>query len=149
MSAEFDVTELDDFTRDMLSLARQKIPSETLKFMRAEQGKLRTRTRQKARSKVKRKTGNLFKNIDRSKAYNNDDGDTIGKVYIRGGKGGAPHAHLIENGHRIVGHRPDKKDTGKRTTAYKIMEEARNEFEPVFTKDCDEFVNKMLREKGL
>lgn len=149
MSAEFDITELDDFTKDLLSLARRKMPNEAKKFIRTEQGKLRTRTRQKARSKVNRKTGKLFKNIDRSKTYNNDDGDTVGKVYIRGGKGGAPHAHLIEYGHRIVGHNPDRKDTGKRTTAYKIMEEAREEFEQVFTKDCEEFVDKMLREKGL
>lgn len=149
MSVEFDTTELDEFTKDLFSLAREKLPREALKFMRQEQGKLRTRTRKKAKSKVHKKTGNLFRNIERSKAYNNDDGDTIGKVYIRGGKKGAPHAHLIEEGHRIVGHLPDKKDTGERANAYKIMEEARNEFEPVFTKDCEEFVDKMLREKGL
>lgn len=148
MSVELDVTELDDFTKDLLSLARQKMPQEALKFMRTEQGKLRTRTRQKARSKVHKKTGNLFKNIDRSKAYNND-GETLGKVYIRGGKGGAPHAHLIEDGHRIVGHAPEKKDNGKKSKEFKIMEEASNEFAPVFTQDCEEFVDRMLKEKGL
>ncbi len=149
MSVEFDTTELDDFTKDLLSLARQKMPQEALKFMRTEQGKLRTRTRQKARSKVHKKTGNLFKNIDRSKAYNNDGGETLGKVYIRGGKGGAPHAPLIEDSHRIVGHAPGKKDTGKKSKAFKIMEEARKEFEPVFTQDCEDFVDRMLKEKGL
>ena len=166
MSVEFDTTELDNFTKDLLSLARQKMPQEALKFMRTEQGKLRTRTRQKARSKVHKKTGNLFKNIDRSKAYNNDGGETLGKVYIRGGKGGAPHAHLIEDGHRIVGPKTHKKtrkkettarkrkvfskqSTGDMTKAYKIMEEAREEFDPVFTQDCENFVDRMLKEKGL
>ena len=52
MSVEFDTTELDEFTKDLLSLAREKLPREALKFMRQEQGKLRTRTRQKAKSKV-------------------------------------------------------------------------------------------------
>ena len=162
---DFDVTELDDFTKDLLSLAREKMPKEALKFMRTEQGKLRTRTRQKARSKVHKKTGNLFKNIDRSKAYNNEGGETLGKVYIRGGKGGAPHAHLIEDGHMIVGpptHKPRKKSagtkqrkkfekqsSGDRTKAYKIMEEASEEFGSVFVKDCEEWVDKMLKEKGL
>jgi hypothetical protein len=132
--------------------------------MRKEQGKLRTRTRQKARSKVHKLTGNLFANIDRSKAYHNADGDTVGKVYIRGGKGGAPHAHLIEDGHQIVGPKTHKKgqkksgkkrkyypkqSTGDRTKAYKILEEARDEFEPVFTQDTEAFVDEMLREKGL
>jgi hypothetical protein len=148
MSVEFDTTELDQFTKDLLDLARVKLPQESKKFVRKEQGKLRTRTRQKARSKVHKKTGNLFKNIDRSKVYDNGD-DIVGKVYIRGGKGGAPHAHLIEDGHRIVGHLPGKKDTGKEAPAFKIMEEARNEFEPVFAKDCEEFVDEALREKGL
>ena len=31
MSVEFDTTELDDFTKDLLSLARQKMPKEALK----------------------------------------------------------------------------------------------------------------------
>ena len=145
---DLDTTELDDFARDLMSLAIDKLPNESKKFIRKEQGKLRTRTRRKARETVKKKTGRLFKNIDRSKVYNNN-GEILGKVYIRGGAGGAPHAHLIEDGHRIVGHMPNKKDTGKRTKAYKIIEKAGDEFEPVFSQDCEEFIDKMLKEKGL
>jgi hypothetical protein len=163
MNAEFDTTELDQFTKDLLDLARVKMPQESKKFVRKEQGKLRTRTRQKARSKVHKQTGLLFANIDRSKVYDNGD-DIVGKVYIRGGKNGAPHAHLIEEGHQIVGPKTHKKgqkksgkkrkyypkqSTGDRAKAYKIMEEARDEFEPVFNQDAESFVDEMLREKGL
>ena len=143
MSVGFDVSELDDFTRDLLSLAKDKLPNESKKFIRTEQGKFRTRVRQKARASVKKKTGNLFGSIDRSQVRVSQTG-VSGSVYI-----GAPHAHLIEDGHRIVGHEPNKKDTGKKTKAYKIMENAKEEFNPVFVEDCEQFVDKMLKEKGL
>ena len=39
MSVGFDVSELDDFTRDLLSLAKDKLPNESKKFIRTEQGK--------------------------------------------------------------------------------------------------------------
>ena len=143
MSVGFDVSELDDFTRDLLSLAKDKLPNESKKFIRTEQGKFRTRVRQKARESVEKKAGNLFGSIDRSQVRVSQTG-VSGSVYI-----GAPHAHLIEDGHRIVGHEPNKKDTGKKTKAYKIMENAKEEFNPVFVDDCEQFVDKMLREKGL
>lgn len=143
MSVGFDVSELDDFTRDLLSLAKDKLPNESKKFIRTEQGKFRTRVRQKARASVKKKTGNLFGSIDRSQVRARQTG-VSGSVYI-----GASHAHLIEDGHRIVGHEPNKKDTEKKTKAYKIMENAKEEFNPVFVEDCEQFVDKMLKEKGL
>ena len=143
MSVGFDVSELDDFTRDLLSLAKDKLPNESKKFIRTEQGKFRTRVRRKTRESVKMKTGTLYDSIDRSQVIVKQNG-VYGNVHI-----GAPHAHLIEDGHRIVGHEPNKKDTGKKTKSYKIMENAKEEFNPIFVEDCEQFVDKMLKEKGL
>lgn len=36
----------------------------------------------------------------------------------------APHAHLVEFGHRNVGHKPDKKDLGSRTPEHPFLRPA-------------------------
>jgi hypothetical protein len=48
----------------------------------------------------------------------------------------APHAHLLEYGHRLVGHKPDKRSLGGRTRAFRIFESARKSFEARFLAEC-------------
>ena len=141
--AEFDLSDLDDLTIDLLDVANRKLPVESKRFIRNEQGKLKTRVKRKTKSKTNRKTGKLYDSVDRSKTYQ-VDGITTGKVYNK-----ARHAHLIEEPHRIVGHLPEKKDTGKKSRAFKIMEESQKEFKPKFESDVEQWVDQMLDEKGL
>lgn len=63
---------------------------------------------------IKVKTGNLEKSLITRASKSS----TVASAWTKAGdKNRAPHAHLIEYGHRIVGRKPDKKDTGKMVTA--------------------------------
>ena len=48
----FDVSELDDFARSMISKARNENPKQVKKFMRKEGSKLRSQVSKKARIRV-------------------------------------------------------------------------------------------------
>lgn len=142
----FNASEVTEFTRLLLELASKKMPKETYKFIRKEQNLLKRKIRLEAEV-IKDKTGKYKRNIDRSRVFNTGD-DTIGTVYIRGGRKGAPHAHLIEDGHRIVGHRPTLKDTGRKTAAYKIMEKATENFKKRYMQRCEKFIDKLIKKRG-
>ncbi|MFD2752383.1 HK97 gp10 family phage protein [Virgibacillus siamensis] len=92
---EIDTRNLDVLKREIDDL--QKLYPKQAKQMMARSGaKARTIVSRKARQLVKKKTGNYFKSIKRGKVWKDDDGVKV-RVYSR-----APHAHLLEYGHRIV-----------------------------------------------
>ena len=137
----FDVSELDEWAREVLKLAERDMPRETAKFLRDEGGKLRKVTVKKARSRVKKRKGNYFKGIKKGKVYiYSGNGGTSIRVY-----GGKPafHAHLLEHGHRMVS------KTGEElgfVQGYNVFEDSRNEFAPVFEKDIEDFIDKITEE---
>lgn len=139
MSDGFDIHELTDFEQDLIKLANDTMPKESKKFLRAEGGKLRKNTLAKAKDKVKKDTGNYFKSIKRGKVYNYD-----GSLAIRC-YSSAPHAHLIEKGHRIVD--KDGVEHGWKD-GYFVFEEAEEEFQPTYFTDCENFIDEVL-DKGL
>jgi HK97 gp10 family phage protein len=68
------------------------------------------------------KTGNL------SKSLNAKPGRTTNpSAYVKAAFRIAPHAHLLEFGHRIVGHKPRKVYAGKQTEARPFFKSAVNE----------------------
>lgn len=135
----FQVQELDAYTRHTLKVVAKELPKECKKFVGREGSKLKNRTVKKAKSKVKLETGDYFKGIKK------------GKVYIYGGNGGisvrtyggkpAFHAHLLEYGHRQVTH--DGQEVGF-VPGYHIFEESKTEFEPIFNKDIEKFLEKAV-----
>ncbi|NMM52150.1 HK97 gp10 family phage protein [Paenibacillus aquistagni] len=131
---------LGDFAKQLLALAEHKMPREVNKFMRKEGSTLLRKTKQKARQKVKKRTGKYLKGIKRGKVYKFQGEDTAIRVYH-----GAPHAHLLEDGHRIVGR--DGKEHGF-AKGYHVYKESRREFEKEFIRDCEKFIDDML-EQGL
>ncbi|MEC0107267.1 HK97 gp10 family phage protein [Paenibacillus taichungensis] len=135
----FDLSELDDFTGQMMRLANKQFPKEFRKFIRIEGNKLRKVTVAKARQSVKKKTGTYVKSIKRGKVYKYDNGLAI-RVYT-----GVPHAHLIEYGHRIV-------TKGGREKGFvpgqQVFAKARKSFEGEFVQNIGGFVDELL-EKGL
>lgn len=139
MSDEFDIHELTGFEQELIKLANDTMPKESKKFLRTEGSKLRKNTLAKAKEKVKKDTGNYFKSIKRGKVYDYD-----GSLAIRC-YSSAPHAHLIEKGHRIV----DKKgnEHGFEDGKY-VFEEAEQEFQSTYYSDCEEFIDEVL-DKGL
>nr|WP_184308857.1 HK97 gp10 family phage protein [Anaerosolibacter carboniphilus] len=130
---------MDQFSKDILKLAKQKMPKEVKKFLVKEGAKLNRKVKKKAQSKVKKKTGNYVKGFKKGRVYKYNSDEMAIRVY-----NGAPHAHLIEHGHAVV---RDGKEIGF-AKGKKVLEESAKEFENEFYQDMDKLVDEML-DKGL
>lgn len=102
----------------------EALPKETKKFMKSEAKIARKFIRAYAKSKVKKLTGNYLKGFKAGKkVYEWSDAEYNIRVY-----NSAPHAHLIEDGHRIV--------VAGKTLGFvpgrHVMEEANKRFEAEF-----------------
>ncbi|MHC1723047.1 MAG: HK97 gp10 family phage protein [Aminipila sp.] len=131
---------LDDFTQDLISAAQRLNKGKYAKqFLSKEGNALKKVTLTEARSKVVKKTGNLFKSIKRGRTYKYD-GSLAVRVY------GGSHSHLINNGHRIV----DKNGTehGFKEGVH-FFESAQSRFQANFEKDTLNWIDKLLDENGL
>lgn len=143
MPDDFDFSELSELDRDLVRLANSTMPKESKKFIRTEGNKLKRVTNKRAKSEVKRDSGNYHKGIKRGKVYKYRGNDAWSiRVY-----GSAPHSHLIEYGHRMVGHKPDKKELGFVKGKY-VFENSRKEFEKTYNRDVGKFVDNVIV-KGL
>lgn len=99
-------------------------------FMRKEAQKERRRMISAAKRKVKKLTGNYLKGFKSGKkVYQWIDADYTVRVY-----NDAPHAHLIENGHRLIlGGKFIKWVPGKH-----VMEDAHQQFESEYAEDVED-----------
>lgn len=140
-AVDLDVSEWNKFNQNMLELAQETMPRETKKFMRREGGRLATTTRKIARATVHRKTGNYFKSIRSSKAWENKRGGYGVYAYSTRNNNLGNHAHLLEYGHRVI---IRKTNTGKRAKDYRIFEKAGKSFEGKFMSDAAEYIDKLL-----
>ena len=104
------------------------------RFLQKEGSKLRSKTKAQAR-KLGKKTGNYLKSIKRGKVYKYR-GDKAVRVYSY-----APHAHLIEEGHRMVTH--DGTEVGF-VRGHHVFELAAKEFEGQFYIDLDEYLEEAV-----
>jgi hypothetical protein len=93
----FEMEGLTEFQEDLLEIAQEKLPKQTNKIMRKIGSKARTQVARLARSTVNKDTGMYHKRFKRGKVFKDDDGQIVVRVY-----NSAPHAHLIEYGHRQV-----------------------------------------------
>ncbi|MDU4696395.1 MAG: HK97 gp10 family phage protein [Paenibacillus sp.] len=137
---DFDFSELYDFTDQLIGLAERKFPAEVKRFMRAEGNKLRKLILVRAKSDVKKNSGNYIRGIKRGKVYRYEGDQTAIRVY-----NSAPHAHLIEKGHRQVA--KDGTEVGF-VKGKLVFEKSKKEFESTFYADCEEFVEELL-DKGM
>lgn len=141
MADGFDITELSEFETKLISLANEKMPKESKKFLRDEGTKLRKKTLSKAKQKVKKDAGNYFKSIKKGKVYIYKGNDALSiRVYSS-----APHAHLIEKGHRQV--TKDGKEVGL-VSGKRIFEESQIQFASEYYSDVQRFIDDVLN-KGL
>lgn len=93
-----------------------------------------------AKRLVKERTGNYIKSIKNGKVYIYD-GSFATRVYS-----GARHAHLIENGHRVVV--KGKKDTGKFVKGYRVFGKTYENFEDEFGDEVENYINDICKESG-
>lgn len=137
----FEFSELSDFTKDLLELAENQFPKESRKFLNKQGLKLKKVVVKKAKSIVGKETGNYLESIKKGKVYK-FDGDLSVRAYSS-----APHAHLIEYGHKQVGHKPNKV-VGGFVAGKHIFRQAQSDFSNTFVNDAEKFVGELL-EKGL
>lgn len=133
---------LDEFQKDLLSLAQDKLPRETYKHMRKVGSKNAVQIRKVARAKVDKKTGMYHKRFKRGKVFRDDDGTYVVRVF-----NSSPHAHLIEYGHRLV---RGGQEVGFVPGKNVISEGSKNfDDSQQFEKMTAEWLDKMLDEQGL
>lgn len=138
MSQGFDLSELRKYAKDLSTVGREYEKSER-KFLQKEGSKLRSRTKAQARAqKLGKKTGNYLKSIKRGKVYDYRGAKAV-RVYSY-----APHAHLIEEGHRMVTH--DGREVGF-VRGRHVFEVAAKDFESEFYTDLDDFISGEVVEK--
>lgn len=117
-------------------------PNETKKFMKKEAREFRKFVTGKAKTAVGRITGNYLRGFTAGKkVYEWSDAEYNIRVFNR-----APHNHLIELGHALIGHRPNKKRIG-RVKAYEVINNALNEWHKKFESDVEnELIDFIVKE---
>lgn len=135
-----DIDQLTNYELDLLKASMNfKNGKQAKSFLRAEGTKLKRKTLATAKRKVKKDTGNYFKSIKRGKFYvYSGNGAWSIRVYSN-----APHAHLIEEGHRQV------TSTGKEVgfvPGKKVFKESQKDFEGEYFDDVQRFLDYVIDE---
>lgn len=136
---EIDTRELDDFIKELEDLEKL-FPKQARKLIMRIGSKARTIVRKKARQLVRKHTGNYYKSIKRGKPWEDKRTDEYKiRVYTR-----APHGHLIEYGHRIVG--KDGSEHGFKEGYFvfdKAAKEIDEQWQDIATKEFDKIMGKL------
>lgn len=91
-----------EFQKELLEIAQKKLPRESYKIMRKLGSKARTYVARRARSEVNQVTGNYIGKGKKKYGWKRS------KAFYKYGEYGvtvynnAPHAHIVEHGHRMV-----------------------------------------------
>lgn len=145
----FDYREIKELVK-MFSTLENEFPKETDKFLKKAGNKQVQRIKSGYRSSTKKRTGNLLKGVETGKPYVYEGNSHQIRAYSK-----APHAHLIENGHRLI-----KNDGSEMKGTYvpalgkklkksfvegrRVVETARKAFEGEFLKMADEWIDDFL-----
>lgn len=154
----FDMHELDEFT-DRLIQSSKEAKKTQRKFLQQQGNKLKRKTLAQMRlSEINELTGNYKSHIKRGRVWKRENGSQAIRVYSN-----APHAHLIEDGHkqlvnpgkgkgnghgvipgRGIGHKPKdgKKDFVK---GHKVFLNAYEAMVPEYGRACEETIDEMIR----
>lgn len=144
MSVEFDFHELTEFKARILKNANEQFPKDAKNFIQRAGNALAKSIKAGYKEKTGRKTGNLRRGVKRGPAYKWNGNEWQVRVYNR-----APHAHLLEYGHRFrTIKRRGWKYTGLYVKGRHVVGSAAAAFPPVFEKMCDEFVDELLQKGG-
>ena len=132
---------LSDFQNDLLKVEKnaKKVFREA---MRVSGNNAVKHVRKKARSLVKKKTGNYHKSFKRGKVFIDPGGHFVTRILNK-----SPHGHLIEDGHRQI---VDGQEVGF-VPGKKVMKKAMQEFESS-RNDVEEFsraIDKLLERNRL
>ena len=136
MSVSLDYSEVSEFNKEMLELIQTKYPKEAKKFITKAGNAFRTEMKAGYRKHTIKRTGNLLRGVNRGRAYIYNGEDYQVRVYNK-----APHAHLIEHGHKlyIKGKPTDKYVKGKHIVGNTILD-----FNSKFVALADKFIDDLL-----
>ena len=131
-----DYSEVSDFNKEMLDLIENKYPKEAKKFISRAGNAFRAEMKAGYKKHTVRRTGNLLRGVTRGRAYIYNGDSYQVRVYNK-----APHASLIERGHKlyIKGKPTDKFVRGKHIVGNTILE-----FNSKFVELADKFVDDLL-----
>lgn len=136
MSAEFEYSELTEFNKNMLDFVSKEYPKEAKKFIARAGNKLSKNIKSAYRKGTKKKTGNLLRGVARGRPYIFEGNDFQVRVYNK-----APHAHLIEHGHKVF---IRGKETRHRAKGRHIVGATAMAFQNEFAQLADKFVDDLL-----
>lgn len=129
---------LTEFEKNLSTLLRD-MPKETRSVLMKAGSKARTIVARVSRQLVNKHTGYYHKKFKRGKVWQDDDGAYRVRIYNN-----SPHAHLIEDGHRIVG--KDGSEHGFQP-GLKVMDKANKEVEDqwdeILEKELDKLIDKI------
>lgn len=115
----FDFSELEGFEQELAFQFRKRFPKEYDKFLRVEAREIQKRLKKVPGRAFCKITGNYAKGVKVGKLYN-----YAGQRSIRTYAGsGAPHAHLLELGHKLTEHKRKRLSKGS-TDAYAVKRRA-------------------------
>nr|DAS40378.1 MAG TPA: putative tail component [Caudoviricetes sp.] len=126
---------LNEFTKEMLDICSKEYPKQVKRMLQKSGNKLRRKVVGKAKGMVKTKTGNYIKGFKRGRVYKYGGDEDAVRVY-----NSAPHAHLIEYGHRMV--TKSGKEVGF-VKGYHVLDGIKGEFSEEFSKDIDEMLDNL------
>lgn len=131
-----------EFERDLLQVAMEFQGGKYAKqFLKKQGRKLNKIQSKQAESLVNKKTGNLEKGFKTGKVYKYNSDNLSVRAYNK-----SPHAHLLNNGHRIVDRNGREKGF---KTGVKFMEKADQLFEDKNFTDTQKFIDNMLNKHGM
>lgn len=127
---------LDTFMKELDDLQRL-FPKQAKQMMLRVGNKARTIIVKKARQLVKKKSGNYYKSIKRGRVWVDQvSGEYKVRTYTR-----APHGHLIEKGHRIIGKDGEEKGF---VEGYHVFDKATREIDAQYTDILEKEFDRMF-----
>ena len=139
----FDFSELTDFKSDVLKLVNNKYPGKAKKLMNKAGMALKRKVKADYTAKTGKKTGLLRKSLTKGKAYK------YGSTWQVRVFNTAPHAHLLEYGHRFrTIKRRGWKFTGLYVKGRHVLGDAAEDFTPEFNRICEQFVDELIADMG-
>lgn len=139
--ANLDYKDLSEFNQNMIKSLKNH-PREAKFFINKMGIEFRKVLRNQYKRDTKRKTGNLLKGIKKGKGffYKPYSAYSVRVFNV------APHAHLIELGHRML--TKNRKTTRKSKVSGRfVMDKAESQFRSVFERNAEKYIDKLL-EKG-
>lgn len=134
---------MDSFTKDMLALAQETLPKESKSFLKKNANQLKTSSKNMAKSMgIEDKTGNFYNGFKSGKVYKYN-GDLSCRAI-----NSSPHAHLLENGHLQTDKAGNSVGRGF-VPGFHYMLRSFEEFQNKYYTNCENFIDDMLKNKGL